>query len=142
MKYCNQCGARLANVDEEDSLKEKRFDDYVDGLFWITLIGLGMVLGGMVLIKLVLKMSESVVLGYGVLSAAAFIAVFAICLWKMFQMSRKRNASEKTEGIDEMELDTNKLAGAAARASLEEPVSIIENTTRTLEKVPRENSQS
>ena len=101
-----------------------------------------MVLGGMVLIKSVLDLSLTVILGYGALSAAAFITVFAICLWKTFQLGRNRNASEKTEGADEMDLDTNKLAGAAARASLQEPVSIIENTTRTLEKVPKENSQS
>ncbi len=51
MKYCNQCGAQLARKDESVSATEKRFDDYLEGLFWVAALGLGMVLGGMIVIK-------------------------------------------------------------------------------------------
>ncbi len=138
MKYCNQCGAQLANKDESVSATEKRFDDYLEGLFWVAALGLGMVLGGMIVIKEVLDLSQTVIVGYGALSAAAFVTVFVVSLWKTIQLGRIKRSKENIDGTD---LDTNKLAGSAAKASLPEPASIIENTTRTLDKVPIHNDR-
>ena len=138
MKYCNQCGAQLATKDESVSATEQRFDDYLEGLFWVAALGLGMVLGGMIVIKTVLEMSETVMVGYGALSAAAFVTVFVVSLWKTIQLGRIKRSGEDIEVTD---LDTNKLAGSAAKASLPESASIIEDTTRTLDKVPIHNDR-
>jgi len=138
MKYCNQCGAQLARKEESVSATEKRFDDYLEGLFWVAALGLGMVLGGMIVVKQVLDLSETVMVGYGALSAAAFVTVFVVSLWKTIQLGRIKPSRENIEVTD---LDTNKLAGSAPKASLPESASIIENTTRTLDKVPIHNDR-
>ena len=138
MKYCNQCGAQLARKEESVSATEKRFDDYLEGLFWVAALGLGMVLGGMIVVKQVLDLSETVMVGYGALSAAAFVTVFVVSLWKTIQLGRIKRSRENIEVTD---LDTNKLAESAAKARLPESASIIENTTRTLDKVPIHNDR-
>ena len=138
MKYCNQCGAQLARKDDSVTATEKRFDDYLEGLFWVAALGLGMVLGGMIVVKQVLDLSETVMVGYGALSAAAFVTVFVVSLWKTIQLGRIKRSRENIEVTD---LDTNKLAESAAKASLPESASIIENTTRTLDKVPIHNDR-
>ena len=41
-KYCNRCGTSLAPAGEvkmEKTAAEKRLDEYLDGLFWISVFG-------------------------------------------------------------------------------------------------------
>ncbi len=66
------------------------------------------------------------------------MTVFVVSLWKTIQLGRIKRSRENIEVTD---LDTNKLAGSAAKASLPESASIIENTTRTLDKVPIHNDR-
>ena len=45
VKFCNRCGTQLIAANDPELVKtlEKRLDEYLEGLFWITIIGLGVI---------------------------------------------------------------------------------------------------
>ena len=81
-KYCNRCGTNLVPAGEkrlEKTAAEKRLDEYLDGLFWISCIWPGVYLGGAVLLKKV-HFSDIVLLIYVVLSSTVFLNKFWVQL--------------------------------------------------------------
>jgi len=138
MRYCSQCGAQLTlEKDTESERREKRFDDYVDGIFWITVFGLGLILGGMALMKQVLHLGRGWIIAYMIMSSVTFLTVFAICLWQIIVIAR--GSKKADENADEEQFDTNRLAEAKPQKSLEAPMSVVEDTTRTLDTILKEN---
>jgi hypothetical protein len=131
-KYCNRCGANLSSKKLDSS--EKRLDEYLDGLFWITVFGLGLILGGMALMKKVLQLSDGLIIAYVVLSSTAFIINFALSLWQVFRMTRD---AKELKGNNQ-KLDTNDLGPAKGPLSLDAPPSVTEKTTRDLERASKE----
>ena len=136
MKYCNFCGAKLPRAEEKEATKatEKRLDEYLDGLFWITVFGLAFILGGMALIKQVLHLSNGILITYLVISSVAFLVNFGLSLWQVILMTR----GSKEEEAMATQLDTNKLNPAEERISLEAPASVTEEATRAFESSPKE----
>lgn len=136
-KYCTHCGEQLRQ--EENAVierLEKRFDDYVDGVFWITVFGLGLILGGMVVMKEVLHLNEKLIVAYMALSSLAFLTVFGICLKEVITLAKRKNkAQAEAEGEP---FDTNELVETKAPRSLGEAISITDDTTRTLETEGKE----
>lgn len=135
LKYCNRCGANLATTDVVASKAvEKRLDDYLDGLFWLTVLGLAFIIGGMILMKK-FQFSETLILAYMVLSSAAFLVNFAINLREVQRLKRFR---EEAIGIG---------AGVTSELSLPPAdfstlASVTENTTRNLEKISNDQRSS
>lgn len=131
-KYCNRCGAQLIKEDSTGELKpsEKRFDEYLDGLFWITVFGVGITLGGMLLMKKV-GFSDLFIAAYFALSSAAFLVNFGLSLRKALLLS-KASGDLKSAG----ERQTNQLAPMVEPASLQPAPSVTEHTTRSFEPVP------
>ncbi|HEX6732409.1 MAG TPA: hypothetical protein VF074_20495 [Pyrinomonadaceae bacterium] len=87
MRYCNRCGAQLVPSNEDVSVKtasEKRLDEYLDGLFWITVFGLAFIFGGMVLLKR-FNFSQALIISYMALSSVAFLINFGLNLWGLFE---------------------------------------------------------
>ena len=138
MKYCNRCGSELIITKEVAEIEspEKRLREELVELFWVTVFGLGLILGGMALIKSVLHLSEWILIAYMILSSTAFTINFALSLWQIRRLAR---ISEGAKGIVQVGgLDTNELSPTKARAALESVPSITENTTRTLEPISKE----
>lgn len=128
-KYCNRCGTHLMQAGEtrlEKTASEKRLDEYLDGLFWISVFGLAFILGGAVLLKKV-HFSEVVVLIYVVLSSAVFLINFGFSLWGALSIMRSSKEGKLTmqPGHDTRELPPSRI----------EPISVTENTTRSFEPV-------
>lgn len=91
MRYCNRCGTQLLAPAEEAAAKtarEQRMDEYLDGLFWITVFGLGFVFGGTVILKK-LALHNWLILGYMVLSSVAFLINFVLSLWRVAAIHRE-----------------------------------------------------
>src|SRR5262245_37810268 len=89
-KYCNRCGTQLESVVQkslEKTATEKRLDEYLDGLFWISVFGLAFIIGGMVLLKKV-DFSDLVVIGYVILSTTVFLINFGFSFFGALQMMR------------------------------------------------------
>ena len=138
MKYCNRCGSQLLTSRDAAEIEssEKRLREEMVDLFWVTVIGLGLVLGGLALIKSVLHLSEWILAAYMIVSSTAFTINFALSLWQIRRLAR---ISAGLKGILQVgQLDTNELNPVKAQAALESVPSVTEHTTRSLETISRE----
>lgn len=129
-KYCNRCGVQLISQDPTGEVKrtEKRLDEYLDGLFWITFFGIGFIFGGMVVMKKV-GLSDLFILAYLLISSTAFIINFVINLMAARRIGRK---SRDLPGAEERQ--TGQL-GSATPEVLPPVTSVTEHTTRSFEPI-------
>lgn len=135
MKYCNRCGTHVTTGDTEViQIIEKRMDSEMEGLFWITVFGLGFVLGGIVVLKK-LNLSDAMIVAYVILCAIAFLSYFALGLWQIRRLFRTLKAEDAVNTLPPA--DTNELLLVNASPSLEFMASVTEHTTRTLEGFPK-----
>ena len=135
-KFCVRCGSRLSVTKKDPAFKsiENRLRDEMVDLFWLTVLGLGMILGGLALIK-GLGLSDWILIAYMILSTTAFTINFGLSLW---QIRRLNSFSKEARGVAQMgPIDTNELNPSKARTSLEVAPSVTENTTRELELTPK-----
>lgn len=133
-KYCNRCGVQLVPTGtgrKEKTAAEKRLDEYLDGLFWISVFGLAFVIGGAVLLKKV-NFSDIVILVYAVFSSAVFLINFGLSLWGVLSLMRSSKERKLTmqPGHETAELNPGRPDTFLAPAN-----SVTENTTRSFEHV-------
>ncbi len=134
MKYCNRCGTHLVSTKDDDRIKlfEKRMDSEMEGLFWITVLGLGLILGGIALLKKV-QLSDSLIIAYMILSSVAVIAYFGLGVWQVRRLNR---SSKEASGSIQLEgQDTNELGPAMTWPTIETGSSVTDQTTRGLDRV-------
>ena len=134
MKFCNRCGALLIKPDESVDLKrtEKRLDNYLDGLFWITVIGLAFIFGGLIVLKQ-FEFQAWVSITFLCLSSTAFLINFGINLWgtlRIMKGAKEIAAAREAETKELSPLEQNAQLGPAPV-----PASVTENTTRSFEPV-------
>ncbi|MGH9751452.1 MAG: zinc-ribbon domain-containing protein [Blastocatellia bacterium] len=158
-KFCRACGAdlkavALALADPQLPSKggknktrapkkektwteqvEKRLDEYLEGLFWITVFGLGVILGGAVLLTTVLKFPRGLIIAYLILSSAAFLINFGLNLREALRLARSLKQSDGEAMASSR--DTNELPPAEGDTPSEFAHSVTENTTRSLEPIPK-----
>lgn len=132
-KYCNRCGTHLMPAGAKSLEKtpaEKRLDEYLDGLFWISVFGLSFIIGGAVLLKKV-QFSDIVILTYVVLSSTIFLINFGFSLWGVLSLMRSAKEGKLTmqPGHDTRELNPPRIEPVMT------PGSVTENTTRSFEPV-------
>jgi hypothetical protein len=136
MKYCNRCGSQLTTTKEGaliETTEKRLYEEGVD-LFWVTVIGLALILGGMVVMRKVLQLSDALIIAYMILSSTAFTINFALSLWQIRRLARiSEEARANQIGRDLKEPDQ-----LESRPAPEPLASITEHTTRTLEPVSRE----
>ena len=129
MKFCNRCGALLIKPETDLKRTEKRLDSYLEGLFWVTVFGLGIIFGGLIVLKKV-DFEKWVLVTYLCLSSTAFLINFGINLWgalKLMNGSKEIPAPESN--TKELESGTPMLLTPAQTPS------VTENTTRSFEPV-------
>jgi hypothetical protein len=138
MKYCNRCGSQLTITRDaaEIETSEKRLREEMVELFWVTVFGLGIILGGMAVIRNALHLSDWILIAYMIFSSTAFTINFALSLWQIRRLARIVGEAKGT--LPAGQLDTKELGPVQVQAALEPVPSITENTTRTLEPVPKE----
>lgn len=137
--YCNRCGTQLVPTGDKTPDKtpaEKRLDEYLDGLFWISVFGLSFIIGG----TLVLSKSgvrDLIVLGYAILSTVVFLINFGFSLWGALSLMRSSKDGKLTmqPGHETRELGPPKIEPLPIPIS-----SVTENTTRSFE--PLEHKQT
>jgi len=135
MRYCNRCGMQLVASEESaaKTAREKRLDEYLDGLFWITVFGLAFVFGGTVILKK-LALNNWLILAYMALSSVAFLINFGLSLWGVARIHREG----KTDRSLTSSPNTSELANPPEAPALRPatPVSsVTENTTRSFDPV-------
>ena len=137
LKYCNRCGAHLMprdHADEIDAAEKSLRDEMVD-LFWATVIGLGLILGGMALIKSAMHLSDWILVVYLVISSSAFTVNFALGLWQIRRFARL--VQEARGGLGTGPFHPEQLS-ETARGALSPVPSVTESTTRSLDARPKE----
>ncbi len=133
-KYCNRCGANLVAlqpVNKEKTATEKRVDDYLEGLFWVTVFGLGITVGGAIALK-ALEFSSLVILVYASISSTLFLINFGLNMWRALSLMRSAKEERKITappGPETAELNPGRPEIFLTPA----PPSITENTTRSFE---------
>jgi hypothetical protein len=105
-------------------------DSVGEDIFWTTVIGLGLILGGMVALK-ALDVKEVLIIAYMVISSLAFIGLYSLDFWRFIRLHRNSQGVSATAQVEN--LDTKELNAAPARALPEPMPSITEGTTRALE---------
>ena len=135
-KFCKQCGAQLARiVDQEviDKAEDRLREELVD-LFWVTVVGLGIILGGLLLIKKILGLSEGIAIGFLVLSSLAFATNFALSLWQIVRLAGQarevRRVGSAPAAINLRPVEQPQLMNASP--------SVTESTTRNLDTAPQD----
>jgi len=128
------------NVTEKDpvfkSVEKRLYDEMVD-LFWLTVFGLGMILGGMLSIK-AMGLSDWILIAYMILSTTAFTINFGLSLWQIRRLNR---FSKEARGAAQIEpLATNELNPTKAGTVYEIAPSVTENTTRELNPALKEQN--
>jgi hypothetical protein len=131
-KYCPRCGAQLIVQDQTGEVQpsEKRLDEYLDGLFWITFFGIGFIFAGLVVMKKI-GLGDLFILAYLLISSIAFLINFGLNLWGALRIFR---ASREQKAINQRQ--TGQLDATTPRAALEPVPSVTEHTTRSFEPVP------
>jgi len=135
MRYCNRCGTQLVTSEESaaKTAREKRLDEYLDGLFWITVFGLAFIFGGTVILKK-LALNNWLILGYMLLSSIAFLINFGLSLWGVARIHREGKIDQSTTASP----NTSELASPQEAAALPPATplsSVTENTTRSFDPV-------
>lgn len=139
-KYCNRCGVQL--VPTEAGLKhqaalEKRLDEYLDGVFWVSVFGLAFIVGGVVLLKKV-GFSDLVILIYAVLSSTVFLINLVLNLWNsvsLLRSAKERNlALKEAQSMPQSAPETAELNRARPEMFLTPAGSVTENTTRSFDQ--------
>ena len=133
MKFCNRCGTLLIKPEDSKDLKrtEKRLDEYLDGLFWITVIGLGFTFGGVIVLKQ-FEFPEWVFITFASISSVLFLINFVINFYGALRLMRSGKEIPESRYPNTTELapiETNAQLGPAPVAS------VTENTTRSFEPV-------
>jgi hypothetical protein len=135
LKYCKNCGERLAMDEDKHGTPGKMLDNVLTTLFLVVMFGLG-ILVGLVAVLLGNNVEPKFVV---FISIAYLAAVFGICYTLLSQVPKlidaklnKRTASTEFVPLVQLPPQTT-----AQLESYREPaMSVTEHTTRTLDKVP------
>ena len=132
MRYCNRCGALLIKPDNSADQKryEKRLDNYLDGLFWVTVLGLAFIFGGLILLKR-FAFKEWVLITFVSVSSTAFLINFVVNLLGTLRLLKGAREIELPRESTTKELNS----GPTLLAEPVAPASVTENTTRAFEPV-------
>ena len=132
MKFCNRCGSQLSTPKEVELVKlfEKRMDSEMEGLFWLTVMGIGLVFGGSALLKKV-QLSEWIIFTYIIVSFIALLSYFGLGVWQIRRLARNLREAGGANEIDQTNL--HELEPDRSFSALEALPSVTENTTKTLE---------
>ena len=138
--YCNRCGTQLVPTGDKSPDKtpaEKRLDEYLDGLFWISVFGLGFIIGGTVVLTKV-GLRDLIVVGYAILSTVVFLINFGFSLWGALSIMRSSKDGKLTmqPGHNTRELGPPKIETMPISA-----VSVTENTTRSFEPIEHKQAR-
>jgi len=133
LNYCNRCGGDLSFIKGHGATKPpKPPDDPIgEDIFWTTVVGLGLILGGVVAMK-ALNIWDAFIIAYMILSSLAFIGLYALDFWRFVRFHRGSQRIGTTTARAE-KLETKELDTAPAYALPEPLPSITEDATRAFE---------
>lgn len=136
LKYCKDCGERLSKAEEidKDGTPGKMLDNILTTLFLVVMFGLG-ILVGLVAVLLGSNVEPKFVV---FISIAYLAAIFGICYTLLTQVPKLIDARLKStyQANDPEPHQLRPLTTAQLEEFREPAMSVTDNTTKTLDKVP------
>ena len=135
LKYCNSCGERVGKDEDKEGTPGKMLSNILTTLFLVVMFGLG-ILVGLVGVLLGSHTPNDVVT---VIVIAYLASVFGICFTLLRQVPKlidaklNRNTSTSPDFAAPHQLNPRT---TAQLADYQQPASVTEHTTRTLEGIP------
>ena len=130
LSYCNRCGAELK---PQQSGLTKLSASTLESMIWaiavVTIVGLGITIGMMALMKQALHFSDPLIIAFTLLTFLSFLGVDAAIIWVLMRL--RIGGKESVE----KNLSTKGLDKPAVRVLPEPGVTVTEHTTRTLDRV-------
>lgn len=134
LNYCNNCGARLAKNSDDESPRSM-LDNLLTTTFLVVLFGLG-ILVGLVAVLLQNGVEHKAVI---MISVFYLAAVSGICYMLLSQVPKLIDARLNQKIYENDAMTAPVQLSAPNTAQLEEPkqspISVTDNTTRTLDEV-------
>jgi len=143
LSFCNRCGTNL-NKEPAGAFEKSLAGGLITGVVLVGILGLGLIIGGSIALKVAAEFNEAAVVFFMVLS---FATIGCVELLLMRQLSRVLG-----KGREQMQLEqpaqplfqpalvpANEARLAHLRTVPEPVTSVTENTTRTLEHSFRES---
>ena len=130
--YCNRCGTE---VKPKQSGPMKLSETTPESLVWatavVTIVGLGVTIGMMAVMKEVLHFSDALIVAFTLLTFLTFLGVDAVFIWALVRSMKGPGETSKkglsTKGLDEPNV----------RVLPEPSLTVTEHTTRTLDPVEK-----
>jgi len=138
LSYCNHCGTSVGGVKEREAWRE--LQQSLDNVMWaivgLTIVGLGVIIGLMAVMKEVLGFSIELIVAFTCVSFLMLIVAEAMFIRLFFQ---RMSALKKFGDNPRLnETAAKELNEAQARQLTEPAASVTEHTTRNLESVLRQ----
>lgn len=135
LSYCNRCGVKVtvADVDRTNKPAELSLDSLVQAIAAVFIVGLGVIIGLMAVMKKVVGVNEGIILTVMALCFLIMIGIESVLIWML--LSGRRGAKEARDTVRLKENQTNELGEAQARALAEPVPSVTEQTTRAFEPI-------
>src|SRR5688572_21805854 len=90
LSYCSRCGAKVGGAG---GLTEASFNTLVGSIVGLTIGGLGVIIGMMVVMKEVLGLSNEIIVPFIIAAFALLVSAEAVFIWLLVSHSRR---SKKT----------------------------------------------
>jgi hypothetical protein len=153
LNYCKNCGARVsgAKTDDYDAVKlsESSFNLLVASVLGLPIAGLGIIIGLMSVMKDKLGFSSEMI---GAVVAGAFLLLFVSEAALVYLLIRRTRIAAGTKRDDDSrlkdaaqqlpEVSVKRLDHAKTREFIEPIPLVTEETTRSLEAIPRGESRT
>jgi predicted lipid-binding transport protein (Tim44 family) len=136
LSYCNRCGAEV-NVKDRRPNKpsEAPQESLVFALAGVTILGIGVLIGLMAVMKEVVHFNEGVISAFSLLVLLTILGIDSVIIWLLLRP--RREGRETYFRALQKELTTNELAESKARVLPEPSFSVTDHTTHTLKPTER-----
>jgi hypothetical protein len=137
LSYCNRCGTELKPKQSGPMKLSETAPEYLVGAITaVTIVGLGIVIGMMAVMKQVLHFDNMLIIAFSLLTFLTFIGVDSVFIWVLL---RSKWSAKGAPGIAQDKGFTRRELDEAKRPALSEAApSVTENTTRSLERLSKE----
>jgi hypothetical protein len=141
LRFCNRCGAQIGDDTDPNALAESSFNALVGALLTIPIVGIGLILGLLVVMKRELGFADDAVMVVVFLSFLLLTAAEGGFIWLMLSRTRRKKKKVMSDVAGQPQLNeasTKTLSEGQPLGFGEAAPSVTEHTTRTLDPVRRD----
>lgn len=141
LSYCNHCGARTSGEQAtgKNELSETSFNLLVSALIAIPIVGLGIIMGLLVLMKREMGLANDLVFAVLAMSFLLLLTSEGALFWLLLSSTKRRKKSENVQpnNVELKDVEIKSL-NEARQGGIYDPIqTVTEHTTRSLDATPK-----